>query len=335
MKIIIDAFGGDNAPVEILRGAALAVKELGVEILAIGDEEKIKQALSENEIDNESMTIFHAPDVLRAEDNPLLIRHKENQTSMAVGLRLLKDGEGDAFVSAGSTGALVVGGTFIVKRISGIKKPAIGCVLPADKGPFMLIDSGANVVCTARSLREFALMGSLYMKEILGIENPKVGLANIGTEENKGTPLCLEAYDLLKKTPNINFIGNAEARDIPFTVADVVVTDGFTGNIILKMYEGTAMFLLGNIKNIYMAGTLSKLSYLGVKKGLSQFKKKMDYKEYGGAALMGLQKTVVKAHGSSDAKSFKSAIKQAAQYCEKNVIARISEQLGDAEDENE
>lgn len=327
MKIIIDAFGGDNAPVEILKGAALAVKELGVNIIAVGDENEIKKAITSNSIEENGISIAHAADIFKMEDNPVSIRHKGNETSMAVGLRLLRDGEGDAFVSAGSTGALVVGGTFIVKRIKGIKKPAIGSVMPGDNGPFMLMDSGANIDCTAKAIRQFAVMGSIYMKNVLGIENPRVGLANIGKEENKGSQLYIDAYEMLKNTPEINFIGNAEARDIPFTAADVVVADGFTGNIILKTYEGTALALLGNIKKIFTAGTLSKLSYLGVKKGLGDFKKKMDYKEYGGAALMGLTKPVIKAHGSSDAKAFKNAIRQAAQYSEKRVIDGLSEHL--------
>lgn len=329
MKIIIDAFGGDNAPIEILKGAALAVKELGIDIIAVGDENEIKRALENNSIDSSGISIVHAADVFKMEDNPVSIRHKGNETSMAIGLRLLRDKEGDAFVSAGSTGALVVGGTFIVKRIKGVKKPAIGSVMPGDNGPFMLMDSGANIDCTEKSLKQFAIMGSIYMKNVIGTKNPKVGLANIGKEENKGTELYVNAYKLLKNTPEINFIGNAEARDIPFTAADVVVCDGFTGNIILKTYEGTALALLGNIKGIFTSGTLSKLSYLGVKKGLSEFKKKMDYKEYGGAALMGLQKPVIKAHGSSDAKAFKNAIRQAVQYSEKRVIDKLSEHLSE------
>ncbi len=329
MKIIIDAFGGDNAPSEILKGASLAVKELGVEIIAVGDEEKIKQTIFQNNIDDAGISTVHAPHIVKPLDNPLSIRHKDNLTSMAVGLRLLKDGEGDAFVSAGSTGSLVIGGTFIVKRIDTIKKPAIGSVLPGDKGPFMLIDSGANIDCSAGSLRQFAIMGSLYMKNVLKIENPRVALANIGTEPNKGTPLCTEAYELLKNTPGINFTGNVEARDIAFTASDVVVSDGFTGNIILKMYEGVALAIMGNIKAVFTAGTVSKLSYFGVKKGLKLFKEKMDYKEYGGAALIGLQKPVIKAHGSCDAGAFKNAVRQAVKYCESEMISKISEQVGD------
>ncbi|HZK21142.1 MAG TPA: phosphate acyltransferase PlsX [Oscillospiraceae bacterium] len=327
MNIIIDALGGDNAPVEILKGAALAVKELGVNIIAVGDENKIKNAIKNNSIDSSGISIVHAADVFKMEDNPISIRHKGNETSMAIGLRLLKDGKGDAFVSAGSTGALVVGGTFIVKRIKGIKKTAIGSVMPGDNGPFMLMDSGANIDCTPKALKQFAVMGSMYMENVLGIKNPKVGLANIGTEENKGSQLYIDAFKVLKETPEINFIGNAEARDIPFTVADVVVADGFTGNIILKTYEGTALALLGNIKKVFTKGLLSKLSYLGVKKGMSDFKKKMDYKEYGGAALMGLTKPVIKAHGSSDAKAFKNAIRQAVQYSEKRIIDGFSNHI--------
>ncbi|HOD01744.1 MAG TPA: phosphate acyltransferase PlsX [Clostridiales bacterium] len=331
MKIIIDAFGGDNAPTEILKGASLAVKELGVEIIAVGDEEKIRQTILQNGIDTTGISTVHAPHILKPMDNPLSIRHKDNLTSMAVGLHLLKDGGGDAFVCAGNTGALVVGGAFIVKRINGIKKPAIGSVLPGDKGPFMLFDSGANIDCYAQALRQFAIMGSLYMKNVLEIENPRVALANIGTESNKGTPLCIEAYKMLKNTPNINFTGNAEARDIAFTAADVVVSDGFTGNIILKMYEGVALAIMGNIKAVFTAGIVSKLSYLGIRKGLKLFKKKMDYKEYGGAALIGLQKPVIKAHGSCDAGAFKNAVRQAVKYCESGIISKISEQVGDLE----
>jgi len=334
VKIIIDAFGGDNAPVEILKGAPLAVKELGVEIIAVGKTETIKKVSEENNIDLTGITVENAPDVFSVHENPIAIRHKDNQSSMAVGLRLLSEGGGDAFVSAGSTGALVVGGTFIVKRIKGIRKPAIGSVMPGDNGPFMLIDSGADIDCSAENLKQFALMGSLYMENILGIKEPRVGLANIGAEESKGNALCVEAYEVLKNTPSLNFIGNAEVRDIPFTAADVVVSDGFTGNVILKMYEGAASAILGNIKSISTAGTLSKLSYLGVRKGLGEYKKKMDYKEYGGAALMGLQSPVIKAHGSSDARAFKNAIRQAKNYCEKGVIDQIQQRLGENQDDD-
>ncbi len=327
MKIIIDAFGGDNAPAEILRGAAQAVKECGVEITAVGDEEAIKRTLCEQGIDSAHMTFHHASGVFGMAENPLSVRHPSNDTSLAVGLRLLKEGQGEAFVSAGSTGAIVVGGMFVIGRQKGVKKPGIGSVMPGDNGPFMLIDSGATIDCTPESLRQFALMGSLYMKNVAGIKEPRVGLANIGTEPTKGTPLCVETYALLKNTAGINFIGNAEVRDIPFTVADVIVADGFTGNVILKTYEGAAAAILGSIKAMFMAGTLSKLSYLGVKKDLSAYKKKMDYKEFGGAPILGLKMPVIKAHGSSDARTFKNAIRQAKEIVEKDVIGQIEQQL--------
>ncbi len=327
MKIIIDAFGGDNAPAEILKGAAQAVKELGVEILAVGNEEKIKKTLSEQQIDGAGMTFFHASGVFLMEDNPLSVRHRDNDTSLAAALRLLKEGQGDAFVSAGSTGALVVGGMFVVGRLKGIKKPGIGSVMSGDNGPFMLIDSGATIDCTPETLKQFALMGSIYMENVLGLNNPRVGLLNIGTEPTKGTPLCTETYALLQNMPDLNFIGNIEARDVPFTAAEVIVTDGFTGNVFLKAYEGAAAAILGNIKSLFLAGTLSKLSYLGVKKGLAAYKKKMDYKEFGGAPIMGLKMPVIKAHGSSDARAFKNAIRQAKEFCEKDVVGQIERQL--------
>lgn len=334
MRVIADAFGGDNAPLEILKGCALAVEELGIDITVVGDEAIIKKVMTENGISDKNITVHHAADVFTMDRNPISIRHKDNETSMAVGLRMLKAGEGDAFVSAGSTGALVVGGTFIVKRIKGVKKAAIGSVMPSDKGPFMLLDSGANIDCTPDNLVLFAVMGSLYMNKLMGIENPRVGLANIGTEENKGTPLCVDSYKALQNAP-VNFIGNAEVRDIPFGAADVIVTDGFTGNVILKMYEGVASALLGNIKKIFTASLVSKLSYLGIKGGMGEFKKKMDYKEFGGAPLMGLTMPVIKAHGSSDARTFKNAVRQAVRFSEQGVIDEIIASLGGVSDEDE
>ncbi|MBQ2812278.1 MAG: phosphate acyltransferase PlsX [Clostridia bacterium] len=334
MKIIVDAFGGDNAPLEILKGSALAVKELGVEILLVGDESRILACAKENGISLENTEILHAEKVFEMEYDPRTVMKEHSDTSLAVGMKALTEGKGAAYVSAGSTGAIVMGATFIVKRIKGIKRAAIASVMPSDKTPFMLLDCGANVECKPEHLVQFAKMGSVYMNRIMGYESPSVGLANIGVEENKGTPLQLETYSLLKEKKDISVMGNAEVRDIAFGVADVVVADGFTGNVILKMYEGVAKSLTGSIKAIFKKNVLSMLSYIGVKSGMDAFKKKMDYKEYGGAVLLGIAKPVIKAHGSSDARAFKNAIRQAVNCVEKDVIGEIKRSVGEEKDED-
>lgn len=328
MKIIVDAFGGDNAPLEILKGSALAVEELGVEILLCGSGEKIRACAKENGISLKNMEILEADAVFEMEYDPRSVLKEHSDTSLAVAMKALADGKGDAFVSAGSTGAIVVGATFIVKRIKGIKRTAIASVMPSDKGPFMLLDSGANIECRPEHLVQFAVMGSVYMNKIMGYSNPSVGIANIGVEETKGTQLQLDTYALLKES-KLNFIGNAEVRDIAAGAADVIVADGFTGNVILKMYEGVAKTFTGNIKAVFKKNIVSMLSYLGVKSGMDAFKAKMDYKEYGGAVLLGVTKPVIKAHGSSDAKAFKNAIRQAVNCVDKNVITQITENIGE------
>ena len=238
---------------------------------------------------------------------------------MAVGFKLLNDGEGDAFVSAGNTGCVTVGATLITKRIKGVKRPAIASVMPSAKKPFLLMDCGANAECRSEFLYQFGQMGSLYMNKIMKLENPKVALANNGEENTKGTPVVKEAYELMSKAP-YNFIGNIEGRQIPFGDADVVVADGFTGNLILKTYEGVAKVLMNGIKDAFMKNTLSKLAYLGVKSGIDDMKKQFDYKEYGGAVMLGVKKPVVKAHGSADARTFKNAIKQAVWFIDNDLI---------------
>lgn len=257
MKIIADAFGGDHAPLEILKGCEMAVRELGVTILLTGDEAKIRDCAQENGISLDRMEILHAPDVMGMEDAPTSIAKEKGDTSMAVGLKALAEGRGDAFVSAGSTGALVVGATLIVKRIRGVRRAAIASVLPSNKAPFLLMDCGANVECTAQMLDQFGAMGSFYMQKVLGVERPRVGLANIGTEKTKGGPLQLEAYELME-TSDYHFIGNVEARDVPFGACDVLVADGFTGNMLLKMYEGVAGAMMVNIKAIFKKKSADK-----------------------------------------------------------------------------
>lgn len=326
MKIIVDAFGGDNAPLEIIKGAMLAVKEYAIDVILVGKKEKINKCAAENGITLEHFEIVDAQDVIEMCDDAKSILREKSESSMAVGFRLLNEGKGDAFVSAGNTGAVTVGATMITKRIKGIKRPAIASVMPSADKPFLLMDCGANAECRAEFLYQFGLMGSLYMKHILKRENPRVALANNGTEETKGTPVIKEAYALMKNA-SYNFIGNIEGRQIPFGDADVIVADGFTGNLILKTYEGVAKVLMNGIKAAFTKNTMSKLAYFGVKSGIDDMKQQFDYKEYGGAVLLGVKKPVIKAHGSSDARTFKNAIKQAVWFLENNLISEIEKEL--------
>lgn len=331
MKIIVDAFGGDNAPLEIIKGCIDAKNEYGVGIVLCGDESKIKKCASDNSLDISTFEIKNADGVFEMTDPPTEILKSKRTTSMGVGFDTLNAGEGDAFVSAGSTGALLVGGTLICKRIKGVKRPVIGGVMPTSDKPFILVDTGANVECNAQMLCQFAVLGSLYMQKIMGVENPRVALANIGTEETKGTPLQVEAYKQLSEMDNINFTGNIEVRDIAFGKADVVVADGFTGNVILKMYEGVAKSLTNQIKAVFKRNIMSKISYLGVKKGMDEFKENMNYKKYGGAPLIGTRKPVIKAHGSADAYALKNAIGQAIKYVESDFINIIEQSFKSGE----
>lgn len=335
MKIIIDAMGGDNAPVEILKGAAQAVSQYGVSIIAVGDNEKIANAAKENNIDMTNITVVNATQQIEMCDEPTAaIRHKKD-SSMVVGLNLLAKGEGDAMVSAGSTGALLTGATLIVKRLPKVKRPAIATVIPGAKQPFVLLDSGANVECRAEMLNAFASMGSVYAQKVLKRPNATVGLVNNGTEETKGTPLYVEAHALLKANSAINFAGNIEPKEIPAGEVDVIVCDGFTGNIILKLTEGLAKALMGQLKPVFKKNIITKLAFLAVKGGMKEFKTKMDADEIGGAMFLGVSKPVIKAHGSSGAKAFKNAIRQAKECCEGKVIQAMTEALTQqAGDEN-
>lgn len=326
MKVIVDAFGGDNAPLEVLKGAAMAVEKLDVEVVLTGDEKIIRETADKNGISLDKITIRHTESVIEICDEPTMVIKDKKDCSMAVGMQMLADGEGDAFVSAGSTGALVVGATFIVKRLKGIKRAALATILPTKTTPVMLLDSGANADCRPEMLTQFAVMGSAYMNKIMGVESPKVGLANIGSEESKGRELELETYQLLKKAP-VNFGGNIEAREIPNGDYDVVVTDGFSGNLLLKLYEGMGSFFSKTLKDMLMKGVLSKLAALLIYGKVKDFKKKMDYSEYGGAPLLGTSKPVIKAHGSSDAKAFYNAIRQAKNVVETHVIEEVSNAL--------
>ena len=326
MKIAVDAFGGDNAPLAVIQGAADAVREFGVEIILTGDENIIKNCAIDNGISLEGIIIEHTNEFFDMHDQPTEIIKSKKNTSLAMAMQLVSDDNADAFVSAGSTGAIVVGATFIVKRIKGVKRPALGTVLPSTRRRFMLMDVGANAECRPEMLQQFAIMSSIYLKNVEGIENPEVGLINIGTEDTKGGPLQLEAYKLLKNS-NINFIGNVEARDLPSGTCDAAIADGFTGNIALKLYEGVAGNLMNLIKGVFTTNFKTKMSYLLVKKQLKGLKKFMDYSEVGGAPLLGVKKPVIKAHGSSNAKAIKNAIKQAMICVEKDVIGKIAEDI--------
>ncbi|MDR2753392.1 MAG: phosphate acyltransferase PlsX [Oscillospiraceae bacterium] len=327
MRIIVDAFGGDHAPHEILKGARLAANKLGVEITLAGDESQIRACAASCRVSLAGMDILHAPTVFQMEYEPASILKEHSDSSMSVGLKALAAGQGDAFVSAGSTGALLVGGTLLVKRIRGVRRAAIAAVLPGNTVPFLLLDAGANSECTAEMLENFALLGSVYAQKVLQIANPRVALANIGTEENKGDPLRQETFRSLKANTKINFIGNIEAREIPNGGADVIVADGFTGNIILKLYEGMGKLMTGKLKKMFLGNPLGWVAAVFAAGGILKLKRQMDYKEYGGAPLLGLSRPVIKAHGSSDAKAIFHAIRQAKQCAKSNLAQVIKENL--------
>ena len=331
MKIVVDAFGGDNAPIEIIKGASQASLEYGVQIILTGNEQVINQIIADNKLKfNGELTIVHTDEVLDMHDDPTSILKAKSNTSMALAFKELAEGRADAFVSAGSTDAIVVGGTLIIKRIKGIKRPALGGLIPSPTGHYMLMDMGANAECRAEMLQQFGIMASVYLEKVEGVENPKIGLLNIGVEDTKGDELRLEAYKLLSEAP-INFVGNIESREMPKGVCDGVIADGFTGNIALKLIEGTSITMFKMIKGILYKKLINKLAALVLKKDLYGLKAMMDSSEVGGAPLLGVQKPVIKAHGSSDAKAIKNAIRQAVAFTEKGVIETISANLSKTE----
>ncbi len=324
MKIAVDAFGGDNAPLEIIKGARMAADEYGVTPVLVGDEETIKKCAGDNGISLAGMEIKHAPDVITMHDEPTSILRAKKDCSMAVAFRALAEKETDAFVSAGSTGAVVVGGTLIVKRIKGIKRVALASMIPGLKQPFLMLDIGANADTRPEMLAQYGVMASVYLKSVEGRENPEIGLLNIGTEDTKGDELRLAAYDMLKNAP-INFVGNIESREIMKGECDAVITDGFTGNIALKLIEGVTSSFFKLLKGAFYKNLKTKLAALSLKSSLYDIKKKADYEEVGGAPLLGCSAPVIKAHGSSHALAIKNAIHQAILYTEKDVIGQISE----------
>lgn len=327
MKILVDAMGGDNAPLEIIKGSVDAYNEYNVDIILVGQEDVIKSVSRENNLDISNFEIVNASEVIATDEDADSVLKKKPDSSMSVALKMLADGKADAFVSAGNSGALCVGGTLIAKRIKGIKRPGFAPVMPHfNGGCFMLLDAGANLETRPEMLLQYALMASAYMKYVMKVDNPRVALVNVGTEEHKGTDLQHKAFDLLKEA-DINFIGNVEGRDLPYGVCDVAVCDGFTGNVILKTFEGTVKAIMGKIKELFSKNLKNKISAALVMKDIKGLVKQFDYNEYGGAPIMGTAKPVFKAHGSAKAKTFKNAIRLTKDYVDTDVINKISEAL--------
>lgn len=330
MKLIIDAMSGDNAPEALVSGCVMAAKEFGHEYVMVGKEDVIHKLLKQENAENLPITVRNATEVVDMHDDPARVLRRKKDSSMAVAFQMLANGEGDAMISAGNTGAQLSGATLIVKRIRGIRRAALPTLLPCKTGKVLLIDSGANVECTPEYLLQFAFMGSFYMRQVVGVKNPRVGLINNGTEDTKGDPLRKEAYAMLKQAGEegrINFVGNVEGSDIMGGGCDVAVTDGFTGNVVLKTIEGAAKFLGSGIKSVFLTGMKTKLGYLLVRSPLKSFMSVMDSSEVGGAPFLGVSKPVFKAHGGSNARAIRSAVQQAIRYVDGGVVEMIQENV--------
>jgi len=324
MRIIVDVMGGDNAPLETVKGAYAAASEYSASYILVGDRGQIERIAAENDMDLRRFEIVHAESVITMEDDPLAVVRSKNDSSMSKGLKMLAEGYGDAFISTGNTGALFTGATLIVRKIKGIQRAALATVLPMES-PVLVLDCGANVVVTEEYLEQFAVMGSAYMRKIYGIECPRVGLLNNGSEPTKGTDLQRAAYARLSACSRIHFIGNVEGNDVPRGACDVVVTDGFTGNILLKTAEGMGKMMMHALKDVFYSNALTMLSAQMMKKHVTALKVKFDATEHGGAPLLGISKPVIKAHGSSNAKAFKNAIRQAISCCDTGITYDIAE----------
>ncbi len=329
MRIIADVMGSDKGARELVRGACDALREYeGIELTLVGDSTEIKAALAENKVSEDKVEIVHTDVVIEMCDNPLCVNRAKADSSMSIGLKMLKEGKGDAFVSAGNTGALFTGATLIVRKIKGVNRPAIATVLPMTS-PVLLLDSGANLVVTPDQLLQFAVMGGEYMKKLYGVENPRVGLLNNGSEESKGTELELETHKLFKSSEEINFVGNIEGNRLPQNACDVLVTDGFTGNVLLKTMEGMGKLMKTTLTSLFKKNVGTMIAYLFVRKNLDSVKKNFDSSEHGGAPILGVTAPVIKAHGSSNAKAFKNAIRQAAAYARTGMIESLTERANE------
>ena len=333
MRIILDGMGGDNAPGEIVRGAIEASKLIEDEIVIVGDGDKIEFQLKKYKYSDEKISVKHASEVIENDDAPVRAVRRKKDSSMVVGLNMVKSGEGDLFISAGNTGALMAGALFNLGRIQGIDRPAIASIYPilGTKKPSLLVDAGANSECKPSNLLEFAMMGSIYMEKVLGRENPKIGLVNLGVEETKGSTLTKAAFGLLEKS-HLNFSGNIEAREVPLGGADVVVCDGFVGNVILKLTEGLAINIVNLLKKKFTENARAKMGAVLLSKKLRSLKEEFDYTEYGGAPILGVKGPVVKMHGSSNANAVKNSILKAIPFAEENVVGIISESVFEIEE---
>lgn len=327
IKILIDVLGGDNAPQAPIEAAVRAAKELDVHMVLVGDTDIINNELKKySDVPMDRISIAHAPEVISNHEEPAKAVRTKKEASVVVAANMLKNGEGDAMLSMGNTGALLTAGLLIVGRIRGILRPSLATTLPTAKGPKLLIDAGANTNCKPENLAQFAMMGNVYMRNIHGIDSPRVGIISNGEEEGKGDELTKKSFPLLKEL-DLNFIGNIEGRDVMEGNADVMVCDGFVGNVVLKTVEGMGHVIGNMVKNLFTKNLKTKIGALFVMDGVKEFKKMMDYREYGGAPLLGTKKPVIKGHGSSDAKAVYSAIKQAKRFVATDVIKGITDCL--------
>ena len=331
IKVAVDAMGGDNAPAEMVRGAVGAVTlRQDIKVALVGQQDIIKEELEKCAFGGSQIEIVHAEEVIETAEPPVMAIRKKKKSSIVIGMNMVKDGSADAFVSAGSSGAILVGGQVIVGRIKGVERPPLAPLIPTEKGVSLLIDCGANVDARSSHLVQFAKMGSIYMENVLGKKNPKVAIVNIGAEEEKGNALVKEAFPLLKNSPDINFIGSIEAREIPHGGADVIVCEAFVGNVILKLYEGVGATLIGMVKQGMMGSLRSKIGALLVKPALKGTLKSFDASQYGGAPLLGLKGLVVKAHGSSKAQEITNSIIQCVTFKEQDINEKIRKNIGTA-----
>ena len=335
MKIAIDGMGGDNAPKSNVEGVVSAIKEYNIDIIITGDKDALEKEFENYEFDRSKLEIVHTTEIIENEDKPVKAIRSKKDSSMVVALRIVKEGKADAVVSAGNTGALLAGGLFVVGRIKGIDRPCLCPAIPnVKRGMTIIADGGANADCKPRNLVEFAAMTNIYSKKVLGIENPRISLANVGAEEGKGNDLMKKSYEELKNM-DINFIGNLEARDVINAKTDVIVCDGFTGNILLKSAEGVAMSVMGLLKETFLSSTKGKIGAMLLKDDLRKLKSFMDYAEYGGAPLLGVNGGVIKAHGSSNSKAIKNAINQGIKFAQGNVLKDIEEFVQFSKEDNE
>ncbi len=322
MRIVVDGMGGDHAPYATVEGVVQAINEFNIDIIITGDKSILEENFNKYTFDKSKLQIIHTSEIILNEDKPVKAIRSKKDSSMVVALNLVKEGKADAIVSAGNTGALLAGGLFILGRIKGVDRPALCSFMPTKEGMSVLLDAGANADCKPRNLLEFGVMGSIYSNKVLKIDHPKVAIVNVGEEEGKGNELSKQSYDLLKNG-EINFIGNVEARNIPFGYTDVIVCDGFTGNVVLKLTEGVVISMFSMLKETFLSNTKTKLGAMLLKKDLGKMKKNLDYTEYGGAPLLGVNGALVKAHGSSNGKAIKNAIKQGMKFMEGNVLNEI------------